>query len=75
MPLYRASEDGWLASDFHQKCDKKGATITLIQFKIGDCIGGFTKAEWTSGSGEYKKDESTILFNLDQNKSFPCLYP
>ncbi len=30
MPLYRASEDGWLASDFHQKCDKKGATISLI---------------------------------------------
>ncbi len=28
--LYRGSRDGWLAIDFHSRCDIKGATLTLI---------------------------------------------
>jgi hypothetical protein len=26
---YRGSRDGWMAKDFHSKCDNKGATMTL----------------------------------------------
>ena len=29
--LYRASQDGWYARDFHSKCDNKGATVTLFK--------------------------------------------
>ncbi len=28
--LYRGSDDGWEFKDFHLKCDKKGATVTLL---------------------------------------------
>jgi len=42
--LFRGSEHGWEAIDFHSRCDKKGPTITLFKIKNGDCIGGFTAA-------------------------------
>jgi hypothetical protein len=42
--LFRGSEHGWWAEDFHSRCDKKGPTISLFKVKDGDCIGGFTKA-------------------------------
>ena len=29
--LYCASSDGYSASDFHRKCDKKGKTFTIIR--------------------------------------------
>jgi len=42
--LFRGSEHGWTARDFHSRCDKKGPTISLFKIEDGDCIGGFTKA-------------------------------
>ena len=43
--LYRASRDGWGASNFHSCCDNKGPTVTVI--KSGNCIfGGYTEHEW-----------------------------
>ncbi len=42
--LYRGSRDGWMAKDFHSRCDRKGPTITFFKIKNGDCIGGFTSA-------------------------------
>ncbi len=43
---YRASEHGWKCSDFHQKADNKGWTVTLFKILDGDCIGGFTTQSW-----------------------------
>ncbi len=40
---YRASRDGWNASDYHSYCDNKGATITLIMTKNNVLCGGFIK--------------------------------
>jgi len=40
--LYRASRDGFEASKFHEKCDNKGATLTIIRNTIGRIFGGFT---------------------------------
>ena len=43
--LYRASRDGWAASNFHSRCDNKGPTVTVI--KSGNYIfGGYTEHEW-----------------------------
>ena len=43
--LYRASRNGWAASNFHSFCDNKGPTVTVI--KSGKYIfGGYTKQEW-----------------------------
>ena len=43
--LYRASRDGWGASNFHSCCDNKGPTVTVV--KSGNYIfGGYTEHEW-----------------------------
>ena len=42
--LYRGSDHGWKRKDFHDRCDKKGPTISLFKVKDGDVIGGYTTA-------------------------------
>ena len=70
--LYRGSDDGWELEDFHSRCDGKGPTITLLQVKDGDCIGGYTKAQWSSPSSpEFCGDDEAFLFNLTCNRHFP----
>ena len=62
--LYRGSRDGWGYLDFHSRCDYKGSTVSLFQIKDGDCIGGYTEAEWNS-SYSHKEDSNAMLFNLN----------
>ena len=64
--LYRGSDHGWYYSNFHQRCDLKGPTIILYEIKDGDCIGGYTEAQWESADypGRWKNDTSAMLFNL-----------
>ena len=42
--LYKASDHGFTAREFHLRCDGKGSTITIIKVKDGPYIGGFTNA-------------------------------
>ncbi len=43
--LYCGSIHGWMAKDFHSRCDGKRPTISLFKVKnTGDCIGGYTNA-------------------------------
>ena len=43
--LYRASRDGWAASNFHSCCDYKGPTVTVV--KSGNYIfGGYADQSW-----------------------------
>ena len=45
--LYRASRNGWAASNFHSFCDNKGPTVTVV--KSGNYIfGGYTAQQWES---------------------------
>ena len=44
--VYRATEDGDKAADFHKKCDRIGPNITLIKTKKGYIFGGFTFKNW-----------------------------
>lgn len=58
------------------RCDKKGSTITLYQIENGDCIGGFTQAEWSSpANSETKSDDSAMIFNLTRKRCYPCKDP
>ena len=50
---YRASVDGWIALNFHRKCDDVGPTVTLV--KCGtNVFGGYTDQNWkdTDTSGK-----------------------
>jgi hypothetical protein len=42
----------------------------------GECIGGYTKALWTSeDEDKEEEDKGAMLFNLTTHASFPCIKP
>ena len=65
--LYRKTDNGDSYDTFHQLCDNKGATLTLIKGAEGFIIGGYTPLNWDSISG-WKKDNDSFLFSLTENK-------
>ena len=48
--LYRGSRDGFGAKNFHEKCNYKGETLTIIQSKDGYIFGGYTEINWDNTS-------------------------
>jgi hypothetical protein len=40
--LYRGSRDTFKAARFHEICDNKGATLSIIKSKCGKVFGGYT---------------------------------
>ena len=44
--VYRATDDGDRAMDFHKKCDKIGPNITFVKTKKDYVFGGFTVKNW-----------------------------
>jgi len=46
--LYRGSRDGFEARDFHNKCDNKGETLTIIKSDEDFIFGGYTEINWES---------------------------
>ena len=62
--LYRATEHGFSSSAFHQRCDSKGKTLTLIKAdSTGYIFGGYTSTSWDS-SGNYRPDKEAFVFSL-----------
>ena len=59
----------WTYSGFHSRCDGKLPTISLFQIKNGDCVGGFTKAPWSSHV-EYNSDPYATVFNATRSRHF-----
>ena len=67
--LFRASRDGYRASNFHSKCDGKSNTVTLVETITGRRFGGFTDAQWDQ-SENYKKGSNGFIFSLDNNEIY-----
>lgn len=67
--LYRASRDGFSASDFHQKCDYKTSTLVIIRSASGNVFGGYTEASWDGDW--YKQDPAAFLFSLTNKENSP----
>lgn len=59
---WRAKTDGWAASTFHNNCDGKGPTVTIVQ--VGNYIfGGYVDKSW---GGEYliTKDPGKVYSHI-----------
>ena len=67
--LYRLTKDEASYKTFHNKCDNKGPTLTLIQDENEIKTGGYTPLNWDSNS-DWKKDNDTFIFNLNNKKKF-----
>jgi len=51
--IMRGSRDGFSAKMFHDICDGKGPTITIIESDAGKIFGGFTSLAWMSYDCKY----------------------
>ncbi len=67
---YRASRDGFKASDFLYYCDDIGNTITVVKAKSGNVFGGFTGQKWHS-RGEWVTDPNAFIFSLVNKEEKP----
>ena len=81
--LYRASRDGFGASDFHSRCDNKSNTITLIKAENGNIFGGFIKEnnETTAyndyfyrGQTNNQYNRNSFIFSLVNNENRLLLF-
>jgi hypothetical protein len=62
--IYRGSEDGFTARDFHRKCDNFSNTLIVVQSTQSNIFGGFVSEPWDSLSTGYKYDQTAFLFSL-----------
>eukprot|EP01043_Picozoa_sp_COSAG02_P038348 COSAG02_NODE_2948_length_7680_cov_7.843029_3_plen_840_part_00 len=70
--LYRASAHGWTSQNFHQHCDNKGATLTVIKTRNA-IFGGFVSDSWLT-HGQYcggTNPGKTFLYALQCNAGLP----
>lgn len=76
--IYRATEHGFSANSFHEKCDKIKKTLILIKSTTNYIFGGYTNAEWSSDTC-WNNDPNAFLFSLTNNINKPkiihCLKP
>ncbi len=71
--LYQASENGFSAAKFHEKCDDISDTITLCLTENDKKIGGYTPLKWSSHpNGVYVHDPSytSFIFSLSNQHKF-----
>ena len=61
--LYRGTRDGVMSSDFHNKCNDQGPTITLFKNEKGNIFGGYSPISWTS-QDKYISNPDYFLFTL-----------
>ena len=69
--IYRASEDGFGAEDFHSKCDGICNTLTLFKPNgSSNIFGGFTSVSWDSRNN-FKEDVNAFIFSLVNTDNNP----
>ena len=72
MLLYRASTDGDKAKIFHEKCDKHGMTLVLVETTKGVRFGGFTTKTW-DGNCIKKIDNDAFVFSFDKRRCYDVI--
>ncbi len=68
-------ENKWyLSKDFHNYCDNRGPTLTIIKTTNNKIFGGFTPLNFDSYGGiKYDKDDQTFIFSLNLMKKYKMI--
>ena len=66
--LYKLKTQG--DNYFHNYCNNKGYTVTLVRTTKGYRCGGFTTQSWSS-RGNYANDVNAFLFSLEFKEMYP----
>jgi len=67
---YDAQRDGWSASTFHFKVDRRGAALVVLELKDGQILGGYNPKGWV-GYGEYRSSIAAFLFSFEPGRDRP----
>jgi len=62
--IYQATKDGFDENQFHQKCNNKGPTVSVICSTEGYLFGGYISVSWTGPINSYTYDSNAFLFLL-----------
>jgi len=65
--LYKVSVDGADPNKFHEKCDNRGPTITLVKLDDNHIFGGFNPLSWIN-EFMYNQTEDSFLFSISDGK-------
>lgn len=61
--LFRASDHGYSSDKFHEYCDEKGSTITIIVNEYNHVFGGYAKESWQKPERQIT-DANAFLFMI-----------
>lgn len=68
--LYKASNDGFSAQTFHQKCNNQGPTLSVIRSTNGRIAGGYTPTSWASRNNYINVPQGqAFLFTISGNSA------
>ena len=68
--IYRGTEDGDKAENFHRLCDGNTNIIILIKTKNGKKIGGYTSIGFSS-INQSNLDDTAFIFSIDKREIYP----
>ena len=72
--IFDMNINGSSSKDFHNYCDNKGPTLTIIKTTKNKIFGGFTPLDWNNnGYNKYDKDNQTFIFSLDLIKKYDLI--
>ena len=60
VPCYRAEEHGWSSKAFHERCDNKRPSFTLVR-KNSFVYGGFSDLMWNQGDVDLQPKKITDI--------------
>lgn len=72
--LYSGRRDGMTPAAFHEKCDNKGPTLTLIRSDNGYTFGGYSGVSWAR-NGLYAECASAFLFAVTSPHGYVTRFP
>jgi hypothetical protein len=78
---WKGSRDGFSAKQFHQLCDSKGESVTVIKSTSGHLFGGYSSISWESPTnGETKNAPNSFIYTLSNPhgiapSKFPLRFP
>ncbi|RGB37546.1 hypothetical protein C1646_694587 [Rhizophagus diaphanus] len=65
--IFRGSRDGFTAQKFHEICDDKSCTITIVKVKnSNEILGGYNPIEWKNdyNVGSYGTTKDSFIFSF-----------
>ena len=71
--IFVMSINGSTSKDFHNYCDNKGPTLTIVKTTKNKIFGGFTPLNWDNKGVKYDKDNQTFIFSLSLMKKYDMI--